>query len=95
MFELSTSSYLLIAVGLCVTISPQLRKIVRAVRSSPQKRQIWLKDARANLSQELQNAGSTAHMLILDVKTRWSLTFQMLSTWFQVHLFLSDELLPI
>jgi len=51
----------------------QLRKIVQSVRSSPQRRQHWY---------QLISPGQIlvgAHMLILDVKTRWSSTHQMLS----------------
>jgi hypothetical protein len=50
----------------------QLRKIIRSVRSSPQRRQNWL----IEVSQ--MNAGKPPLMLILDVKTRWSSTHQML-----------------
>lgn len=42
-----------------------------------------------SLSQELADAGSTAFMLILDVKTRWSSTYQMLREWYVVEICLS------
>lgn len=69
----------------------QLRKIVRAVRSSPQRQSAWLDEIRLSLrrteaaldeAERAVNAGETkkALMLILDVKTRWSSTHQMLST---------------
>ena len=58
----------------------QLRAIVKAIRVSPQRRQAWateVKFVRAlSPSEELQNARIL--MLILDVKTRWSSTHQML-----------------
>jgi hypothetical protein len=64
----------------------QLRKIVRAVRSSPQRRQGWYAEVNISLrrtERALTDAANAAvaipsHMLILDVKTRWSSTHQML-----------------
>ncbi|KAJ6575957.1 hypothetical protein DFH09DRAFT_1311412 [Mycena vulgaris] len=50
----------------------KLRKVIRAVRSSPQRRQHWYQ----LLSPKKVIAG--VHMLILDVKTRWSSTHQMM-----------------
>jgi hypothetical protein len=50
----------------------QLRKIVRSVRSSPQRRQNWFVEVART------SPGKPALMLILDVKTRWSSTHQML-----------------
>lgn len=52
------------------------------MRSSPQRREAWLEEANAFL-QKMATAfnvdlGRTATMLILDVKTRWSSTHQML-----------------
>ncbi|KAJ7078140.1 hypothetical protein B0H15DRAFT_789116, partial [Mycena belliarum] len=55
--------------------SSKLRTIIRAVRSSAQRRQQWYKI----LSPAKALAG--VHMLILDVKTRWSSTHQMMSTF--------------
>jgi hypothetical protein len=56
----------------------QLRKIIRAVRSSPQRRQAWLAEVTISLKRTEQALRNTALMLILDVKTRWSSTHQML-----------------
>ncbi|KAF8071964.1 hypothetical protein FPV67DRAFT_1560685 [Lyophyllum atratum] len=60
------------------TAVQKLRKIVRSVRSSPQRRQSWLKEVAR------MNPGKPGLMLILDVKTRWSSTHQMLR---MAHLF--------
>ncbi|KAF5366386.1 hypothetical protein D9758_009749 [Tetrapyrgos nigripes] len=55
----------------------KLRKIIRHVRSSPQRRKTWLKEVlMANSANE--NRSEVALMLILDAKTRWSSTHQML-----------------
>jgi hypothetical protein len=59
----------------------QLRKIIRSVRSSPQRRQNWF------IEVSRMNAGKPALMLILDVKTRWSSTHQMLRR-FLISLFI-------
>ncbi|KAJ6479359.1 hypothetical protein DFH09DRAFT_951437, partial [Mycena vulgaris] len=53
-----------------------LRKIVRHVRSSPQRRAIWKKEVR-DANEQAGNDDSSL-ILILDVKTRWSSTHQML-----------------
>ncbi|KAF7346964.1 Transposase-like protein [Mycena venus] len=50
----------------------KLRKIVRHVRSSPQRRRKWEADVLRG------SEGSKPLILILDVKTRWSSTHQML-----------------
>ena len=55
----------------------QIRKIVRSVRSSPQRRAAWLREVR-NTYDKIAGGPETALMLILDVKTRWSSTHQML-----------------
>ncbi|PBK59979.1 hypothetical protein ARMSODRAFT_1026989 [Armillaria solidipes] len=56
----------------------KLRKIVRAIRSSPQHKQAWLREVRMAL--ESRNDGVDAVeqvlMLILDVATRCALDFQ-------------------
>ncbi|KAJ6555827.1 hypothetical protein B0H19DRAFT_1151268 [Mycena capillaripes] len=52
----------------------KLQKIIRAVRSSLQRRQQWY----SILSPGSIVAGM--HMLIFDVRTRWSSTHQMMST---------------
>jgi hypothetical protein len=57
----------------------QLRKIVRAVRSSPQRRQAWIAEVTLSLRKMEEAVSKAALMLILDVKTRWSSTHQMLS----------------
>jgi hypothetical protein len=60
----------------------QLRNIIQAVRSSPQRREAWLEEANAFLLKTAAafnvDLGCAATMLILDVKTRWSSTHQML-----------------
>ena len=52
------------------------------MRSSPQRREAWLEEANAFLKKTATvssiELGCTATMLILDVKTRWSSTHQML-----------------
>ena len=76
----------------------KLRKIVRAVRSSPQRRRAWLNEVNLSLrttEEALADAEQTfvgekpqiALMLILDVKTRWSSTHQMLHEFFVVQCF--------
>jgi hypothetical protein len=52
---------------------------VRAVRSSPQRRKAWLKEVAMSLEDDDDAANDIPLlMLILDVKTRWSSTHQML-----------------
>jgi hypothetical protein len=48
----------------------QLRAIVKWSRSSPQRRQKWKEEQKAELPD-----GDRAVMLILDVRTRWSSTY--------------------
>jgi hypothetical protein len=52
------------------------------VRSSPQWQEAWLEEANAFLQKAAASLsvvlGRAATMLILDVKTRWSSTHQML-----------------
>ena len=58
----------------------KIRKIVRFVRSSPQRKQAWFNEVILSL-RGLSDACDTLEeplMLILDVKTRWSSTHQML-----------------
>ncbi|KAJ3533021.1 hypothetical protein NMY22_g7505 [Coprinellus aureogranulatus] len=59
-----------------------LRRIIKYARSSPQRREAWLKEATI-LVDELKRAKlegpARALMLILDVRTRWSSTYSMLS----------------
>ncbi|KAJ3508846.1 hypothetical protein NMY22_g16486 [Coprinellus aureogranulatus] len=60
----------------------KLRRIIKYARSSPQRREAWLKEATI-LVDELKRAKlegpARALMLILDVRTRWSSTYSMLS----------------
>lgn len=58
----------------------QLRKIIRGVRSSPQRRESWYSEVQRTKAS--YKDGSAALMLILDVKTRWSSTHQMLREWY-------------
>jgi hypothetical protein len=55
----------------------QLRKLVRAVRSSPQRRQAWLREVTLHQQSKGKDL-KTPLMLILDVCTCWSSTHQML-----------------
>ncbi|KAK6984038.1 ribonuclease H-like domain-containing protein [Favolaschia claudopus] len=52
----------------------KLRKVIRSVRSSPQRRRGWYE----LLSLAPRRIVLGTHMLILDVKTRWSSTHQMM-----------------
>jgi len=61
----------------------QLRKIVRAVRSSPQRRQSWAREIQfvhleGSDPSKMSNECGGSRMLILDVRTRWASTHQML-----------------
>jgi hypothetical protein len=58
---------------------------VHGVCSSPKRRQSWLKEVQQSASYEAGDARSSALMLILDVKTRWSSTYEMLCEWYSVH----------
>ena len=66
----------------------KLQKIIKAVRSSPQHRQSWAHEiqfaqaerGRADIMSDESNASL---MLILDVRTRWASTHQMLRILFQ------------
>ena len=60
----------------------QIWKIVRIVRSSPQRKRQWLDEASLSMQHHHSTSETTeeALMLILDVKTRWSSTHQMLRT---------------
>ena len=59
-------------------VQTQLRKVIRAVRSSPQRRQAWYTEVKITLLNLDTSPIKIALMLILDVKTRWSSTHQML-----------------
>jgi hypothetical protein len=56
----------------------QLRKIIRAIRSSPQRKQAWFRQLETSLQGRDLPSSQQSLMLILDVKTRWSSTHQML-----------------
>lgn len=56
----------------------QLRRIIRAVRSSPQRRQAWFRQVASSIQERNAETDEIALMLILDVKTRWSSTHEML-----------------
>ncbi|PCH39151.1 hypothetical protein WOLCODRAFT_110592, partial [Wolfiporia cocos MD-104 SS10] len=55
----------------------KIRRIVRVVRSSPQRKCQWLDEVTLSLRCQADTS-KEALMLILDVKTRWSSTHQML-----------------
>ena len=69
----------------------QLRKIIRAIRSSPQRRAAWTEQVKISLQQMEEALDNVADiisreplkplMLILDVRTRWSSTHQMLRVY--------------
>ena len=59
-------------------VQTQLRKVIQAVRSSPQHRQAWYTEVKMTLLNLDTSTIKIALMLILDVKTRWSSTHQML-----------------
>ncbi len=59
-------------------LNVQLCKIVRTVCSSPQQCQAWFKEAHYMLCERVDGFIDTTLMLILDVRTRWSSTHQML-----------------
>jgi hypothetical protein len=56
----------------------KLRKIVHAIHSSPQRKQNWLHQVSASLKESDPASNERALMLILDVKTWWSSTHQMM-----------------
>ena len=60
----------------------QLRKIVRSVRSSPQRRKAWLAEVAGSIHKVENAASNVALMLILNVKMQWSSTHQMLRNIF-------------
>ena len=57
---------------------PQLRRIVKHVRGSPQRRRTWEVTVRVSLDQLDKDLSEAQLMLILDVRTRWTSTHQML-----------------
>jgi hypothetical protein len=56
----------------------QLRKIIKGVRSSPQRRQSWAREILFIQGSGSSDDCSASLMLILDVRTRWASTHQML-----------------
>lgn len=63
----------------------QLRKIIRAVRSSPQRKRSWLQQVSASLRENKPETSERALMVILDVKTRWSSTHQMMGMFMKLN----------
>ncbi|KAJ7702125.1 hypothetical protein B0H16DRAFT_1347658, partial [Mycena metata] len=72
-------------------ITIKLRKIVRHVRSSPQRRKIWQKEV-GDVAAAAPGTIDSVLMLILDVKTRWSSTHQMLRRF---HSYVEFNCLPV
>lgn len=56
----------------------QLRVIIRSIRSSPQRRQEWIGEVKVSAPFKAGKLGTQPLMPILDVRTRWSSTHQML-----------------
>ena len=67
-----------------LTLCWQLRRLVRAIWSSPQRRQAWLWDAALHQQSKADDLKKPL-MLILDVPTHWSLTHQMLRKLAYLH----------
>jgi hypothetical protein len=57
---------------------------VRAIRSSPQRRQSWLREVKISLNREEPGNNERPLMLILDVRTRWSSTHQMMREFYHL-----------
>lgn len=81
--------------GEVLTAIPKLRNIIRAVRSSPQRQEAWLEEANAFLRKtaaafNVDLVGRPATMPILDVKTQWSSTHQMLRRAMDYRAILDD-----
>ncbi|KIJ35090.1 hypothetical protein M422DRAFT_181119 [Sphaerobolus stellatus SS14] len=55
----------------------KLRRIIRAIRSSPQRRKRWLDEVDASRCDNAGKLEEIVKMLILDVRTRWASTHQM------------------
>ncbi len=77
-------------------IITQLRKIIRAVRSSPQRKQNWLHQVAVSQQRKHDDDPPQRPLtLILDVKTRWSSTHQMmrksLNSISRCHIFMAEE----
>jgi hypothetical protein len=56
----------------------QLHQIISSIRGSPQRRQEWVKEVQASTAFKDGKLGKQPLMPILDVRTRWSSTHQML-----------------
>ncbi|KAJ7469791.1 hypothetical protein B0H11DRAFT_2196741 [Mycena galericulata] len=65
-----------------------LRRIVKHVRSSPQRRRSWELTVRVALDQLHEELSEAQLMLILDVRTRWTSTHQMLRAYLPFQIFL-------
>ncbi|KAJ8509204.1 hypothetical protein ONZ45_g8603 [Pleurotus djamor] len=69
----------------------RLRRIIRAVRSSPQRRGAWLEEvANALRAKTVTTASSLPLMLVLDSRTRWSSTHYMLRRALHLKAVLKD-----
>ena len=55
----------------------KLRKIIRAIRSSPQRRKQWHEEVDAARRDSAGKLEEIVKMVILDVRTRWASTHQM------------------
>jgi hypothetical protein len=64
----------------------QLRKIINGVRKSPQRRQSWAREILFIQGSGDSDDLSASLMLILDVRTRWASTHQMLRASKVTHL---------
>jgi hypothetical protein len=72
------SCYFFVDLFLCMLF--KLRKIVRSVRSTPQRRESWARQI--HIANAQNGTLQASLMLILDVITRWSSTHQMLRKFF-------------
>ncbi|KAJ7732247.1 hypothetical protein DFH07DRAFT_755368, partial [Mycena maculata] len=63
----------------------KLRRIVKHVRSSPQRRRTWELTVRVALDRLEMDLSEAQLMLILDVRTRWTSTHQMLREFLGHH----------
>jgi hypothetical protein len=72
-----------IAGGMLPAIN-KLRKIIKAVRSSPQHHQAWTREIQFARAEDVDDPGINQGnlILILNVRTRWASTHQMLRTPF-------------
>lgn len=73
-------SALFSSLNACLISLVQLRKFIQAVRSSPQRRQAWFHSIKLTKPESLESAkdNQLPLMVILDCRTRWCSTHQML-----------------